>query len=556
MDLKIPIVKESKLFLRSDTQPPPTRAGLGRSAVSDVLVPYAPNRWSSVGWLVLVGLAAALLCAPFFRLLFDMSDEGILLHGADLLLQGKKLYADFFQFLPPGVVVLTAAWFKVAGVSFGSARLLALATMVGGACFTFLACRQASRNAPLSAFLAIAWVMMSAFPWMQISHHWFAMHLSMVAAWAALASLDQPQRQLRWPLIAGAASGGATMFVPHTGALTALAAMTVFLDFRQRRGETVAYVLGCALAPAAALGYLLEQHTLVPAYEDIVGFTTTRYSSINLVRWGLFSNTLNRPLKYVFQITATLTLVVCAYDWRASLSDSRLRLCAAFAIAGFLSCFPRPDIVRISSSAPLTLPLLAFCLTRLTQSWRPAYRYAGAALMIVLCLPCANAFRRTAREALSAEVVPTPRGSVALLGPFTSHRGFPELLASVAATPHGDAYFFYPHDAILPFLTGREHVSKYDLLVPGYTTPAQYEEACRTVMRHASWLVVDRQWTDDLQLWKVIFPGMRDPEPKEAVRFQQALDSAFPSLPSSGTFQLRHRREGVGDAACDGIAEE
>ena len=347
------------------------------------------------------------------------------------------------------------------------------------------------------------------------------------------------------------------MFVPHTGALTALAAMTVFLDFRQRRGRNGRL---CPWLRARARRGARISARAAHARAGIRGYRRIHDNPVLIDQSRsvglIFNMTLNRPLKYVFQITATLTLVVCAYDWRASLSDSRLRLCAAFAIAGFLSCFPRPDIVRISSSAPLTLPLLAFCLTRLTQSWRPAYRYAGAAVMIVLCLPCANAFRRTAREALSAEVVPTPRGSVALLGPFTSHRGFPELLASVAATPHGDAYFFYPHDAILPFLTGREHVSKYDLLVPGYTTPAQYEEACRTVMRHASWLVVDRQWTDDLQLWKVIFPGMRDPEPKEAVRFQQALDSAFPSLPSSGTFQLRHRREGVGDAACDGIAEE
>ena len=60
-----------------------------------------PSRSSSVWWLVLVSLAAALLCAPFFRLLFFWGDEGVLLHEAELILQGKKIYADFFQFLPP-----------------------------------------------------------------------------------------------------------------------------------------------------------------------------------------------------------------------------------------------------------------------------------------------------------------------------------------------------------------------------------------------------------------------------------------------------------------------
>ena len=276
-------------MLRTNDSMIPPQAKLGEYVSSEAEVPYASDRSSSIWWLVLVALAAALLCAPFFRMLFFLGDEGTVLHAAELILQGKKIYADFFQFLPPGGVAFTAAWFSIAGVSFGSARTLALLTMVGIACFTFLACRQTSRNAPLSAFLAVAWVMMSAWPWMQVSHHWFAAFLSTAAAWAAFVSLDRPERRLRWPLIAGVAAGAAAMFVPHSGALTMLAAMTAFLNLRQNRAEAIAYVLGCALAPAGALAYLLAQRTLAPAYDDIVRFTTTRYLSVNLVRWAFNS---------------------------------------------------------------------------------------------------------------------------------------------------------------------------------------------------------------------------------------------------------------------------
>jgi hypothetical protein len=55
----------------------------------------------------------------------------ILLRQAELLLRGRRLYADFFQFLPPGAIVVTAAWFSVAGVSFGAARSLAIVTSSG-----------------------------------------------------------------------------------------------------------------------------------------------------------------------------------------------------------------------------------------------------------------------------------------------------------------------------------------------------------------------------------------------------------------------------------------
>src|SRR5258708_2881513 len=105
-------------------------------------------------WLPLVALIAALSCAPFLRTVFSLSDEGMLLLGAERMLHGDRLYADFFEFLPPGGFVLTATWFKLAGVSLCSARLLAVLTIVGVAFLTFLSCPQASRNAPLSARFA------------------------------------------------------------------------------------------------------------------------------------------------------------------------------------------------------------------------------------------------------------------------------------------------------------------------------------------------------------------------------------------------------------------
>ena len=105
---------------------------------------------------------------------------------------------------------------------------------------------------------------------------------------------------------------------------------------------------------------------------------------------------------------------------------------------------------------------------------------------------------------------------------------------------------------MLPFLTGREQVSRYDIFVPEYTTAAQYQEACRSVIRDASWVVVDRYWTDD-NAWKNAFPSMLDAKPRETARFEQALDSAFELIPNTGTFELRRRRQGVSDSVCDGI---
>src|SRR5262245_49848082 len=183
------------------------------------------SRW----WLLLVGLITAVLCLPFIRVL-GLGDEGVLLNGAERLLRGSRLYADFFEFLPPGGFVLTAAWFSMAGISIGSARLVAILTIVGIACFTYLACRFGSKNAPLSAALAIGWLLMSKVVlWPEVSHHWFTTLFSMVAVWATLPNIEHAQRWLR-PLIAGTAAGMAAMVTPHRGALAMLAAMTAFLN--------------------------------------------------------------------------------------------------------------------------------------------------------------------------------------------------------------------------------------------------------------------------------------------------------------------------------------
>ena len=494
----------------------------GQSTLSDDPALQAPARStrergvrgsspSSRWWLLLVGLIAAVACVPFIRTAV-MGDEGVLLNGAERILRGSSLYADFFEFLPPGGFLLTAAWFSIAGISVGSARSLAILTVVGVACFTYLACRQASKNAPLSALLATGWVVMSQGIWMwtQVSHHWFTTLFSMVAAWAALASIEHAQRWLRWSLIAGVVAGMAAMVTPHRGVLVMLAAMTAFLNLRRHRAELIVYVLGCALAPVGMLAYVVRHHALAAAFDDVIRFPAERHAPIQSVPFGFDGQDLS--LQYVFHLAALLTLLVCARDWRSRLRDRLLWSCAAFALTGFVGCFPRPDIAHIAFAAPLACPLLAYCMTRLTQRWRPAwwrYRYLVVVVVAIgLCASSVDNFLRTSWQALRVEIVPTPRGEVAFFGT----PGVAQLLARIAATPSGDAYFFYPYLPILAFLTAREQVSKYDVFMPGYTLPSQYQDACISVMRHASWVVIDRRVTDPKVL-KEWFPAMRDAEP-------------------------------------------
>jgi Dolichyl-phosphate-mannose-protein mannosyltransferase len=510
----------------------------------------APTRANASGlWsLLLVATTTALVCAPFMRTVYSMGDEGVWLHAADRMLRGETLYLDFFEFAPPGGFVLTAAWLKIAGVSLWSARLLALLSIVGIACFTYLACQRASNNMMLSGLLAVGWAVMSQGVWTQVSHHYFTTFFSMVTAWAALSTIEEERSKLRWPLIAGAAAGAAVVTIQTCGGLVMLAAATAFFYPRRRTIELVVYALGCVLAPVGLLIYLISHHALGAAFDDVIVFAAARYASIQMVPFGRFADAQNFPLLFLFPVAGLLTALICVRK-RACFHDPRFRLCTAFGVAGFAGCFPRPDITHIAFAAPLALPLLAYCVTELNSSWPRAFRYAGVGVLVGLGATAAISFATVAHTALRAEITPVPRGNLAIV----DQPGAAALLTRLTSLPPGDAYFFYPYTFMLPFLSGREHISKYELFVPGYTKPSQYHEACLSVMRLASWVVIDRQWTDPDYL-KLIFPSIRDPRPREAREFEQNLDDKFELVMQEGSFELRHRRPDRPEPTCSNIS--
>jgi hypothetical protein len=223
--------------------------------------------------------------------------------------------------------------------------------------------------------------------------------------------------------------------------------------------------------------------------------------------------------------------------------------CVAFGLAGFIGCFPRPDVIHINFSAPLVCPLLAYSVNRLVRPWPVKYQYAAAAFAMASLIPSARGLWGMSEKALYGSVASIPRGDIT-----SPVDGMQKLVARIAATPPGDAYFFYPYDAMLPFLTARRHVSRYDIFVPGWTLPSQYQEVCLSVMRGASWIVIDRQLLSPTVL-KAVFPALRDPDPREKKRFEQALESGFELVAREGIFELRRRVPQAHEGLCTGITQ-
>lgn len=305
---------------------------------------------------------------------------------------------------------------------------------------------------------------------------------------------------------------------------------TAYLKWPWCRTELIVYALGSALVPIALFAYLLAHSALTAAFDDVILFTFNRYASIQTVPFGLWAGL---PVKALFPVAALLTLLTFIRAPRVSLGDRTLRTCMAFGVAAFVGCFPRPDSVHIAFATPLVCPLMAYCISRLTQPRHSEYRYAATALVVAGCVSSGHSFLRMSEMALDGEIVPLPRGYVTLVQP--------------------GAFFFYPDLPMLPFLTAHQHVSKYDVLLPGYTLPSQYQEACVSAMRRAAWVIVD-QATVNPDILKKVFPAMREPQPDEKERFEQALRRGFAFETQAGQFQVRRRTKETDDRLCAGIA--
>jgi hypothetical protein len=486
--------------------------------------------------LAFVALLALACCLPFAHAVYWLGDEGILLRGAGELLAGRKLYTEIFEFYPPGGLLITEGWLFMFGHSFAAARALAITSIVGTACFAYLACAVVSRRVFMPAALVGVWLVMSQGQWTMVDHHWFTSCFSMLAAWLSLAGAVEAKPGLRSSFIAGLASGAATMVTPTRGALAAMAAVGSLVDFRDRRTQIAMCVAGGAIVPLVCLAYIVRNGELAAGYADIIRFPATDYVGIQKVPFGAGVTAPFIPLALIFPLASILPLIVVLRYGRGILKERLFRSCLLFAAAGFVGLYPRPDLVHISFAAPLALPLAAYCATKITWKWDSRLVTVVGAIALALCLPGGLSFAQAAREALWAPTSPTAAGPISFIGDPDA----PAAFAMVDKTPGVDGFLFYPYMPLASFIAQRQHVSKYDVFLPGYTPPSQYAEACATANARATWLVLDRIGMS-VARYKSTFPAMQNTRPPETAAFERSIEGDFRFVTRIGRYEIRKR---------------
>ncbi len=488
-----------------------------------------------------ISLAACLICLPLMSHLNSFGDEGIPLNAADHLTGGERLYVDFFEFLPPGSFLIVQAWFHLVGSSITAMRGLAMLTVSAIAVLIYLCCREVlhqgvhrtSRSNMVSVMTALFWLAASPPIWlMEISHHWFTTLFSMMAALMALRGCCTTRPGFPSPhLLCGLAIGAATMVTPTQGVLTLLATTASLIGPGGiRRFAWLA--AGCAAVPLLTLAYILYQGSFAAAVADILIFSATRYASIQALPYGDGGGLLH-PLVLIHPLNFLLLAGVCWQDWRGCRHDRVLRTAAAFALAALVAAFPRPDLVHLGFTLPLALPLTAYCAIRLARTAAPTVTLVcTAAAIFLICQAALPLIELLARDRTH---ILTARGEA--MFPFPDPAA---LVTRLAAEPASERVFFYPYMPMVPYLTGRRQVSRYDVFVPYFTTDLQYQEACTQMLQQASLVVVDWRWADTAFLHQV-FPAMPDGNTPAKDALEAVLRSGFAPVWHAGSFEILRR---------------
>jgi 4-amino-4-deoxy-L-arabinose transferase-like glycosyltransferase len=439
----------------------------------------------------------------FYKYTVLNGDEGILLQGAQRILQGQVLYRDFFSLVTPGSYYWTAMLFK----AFGSSILVARAAlMVYGGVFSVLAYLLARRvcsrwSALLAAYLAALVCLPYTFVML---HNWDGVLLAYLALYFSVRFLERPC--WAWSAAAGLLASLTCLCDQSIGIGLvlglALGLSAVMLGGPHRTKFTSGQVCGALAAFAfplvTTLAYFTAQHGLSQMLADCL-WPLHHYSAVNKTSYGRIELTdSNRhalvvgpwPLRLfkLFVLSPCFlipTLPILGIGFFGYYS-TRLRkrklahqitdyyVLVSATMTGMLVstvATGRPDLVHIIYQTPVFILVLAWCLdgscvrTRLLNSTRPV-------LVLCICLSFTALGMALLLSPLGAHcTLHTRRGD--LRGPRRDEV-IEELQARVQA---GQKVFVYPYEPLYYYLTATSNPTRYAFLMPGMNTAEQRSAA-------------------------------------------------------------------------------
>jgi hypothetical protein len=503
-------------------------------------------------WLAYLTCSACLLCFlfPFLRTLYIGSDEGMFLNEAARVVEGQVFSRDFYEVVGPGSVYWIAAFFRLFGVSFLSARIALLIPLLGTGIALYWLTRRVCQRYRSLPLLLLAGPYFGLYGQVE-SHHIDSNCFALLAVVCLVAWLDSKKNSLL--AAAGALAGIAAFFLQPKGALL-LGAVLVWLWLqRKRSGSSPLLLAGLPIAGftavgALGLGYFASQGALGSLIYWTYSFLRQRYTASNAVpyaqglqeTWSFFvtqPDGLHWPsaaaalLLVPLLLSAALPLLVPAmalgYKWKSVTPEITLLWLAGWAI--FASEIHRMDLHHLAYGEPLLILLFVHMLAGYRASF---FRVVAAALTV--CAVCLAGFCWIAVAAKPA--ISTRAGRAAIFGPGSDR--VTQFLDS--HTQPGEEIFVYPYAPLFYFLTGTANPTPFTGLLYNFSLPEHFQQVEDTLDRRRVRYVV---W-DTLTLPRFARLGLMQgamPSPDQLI-FEPYLLSHYTTVLDDGGVLVLERK--------------
>jgi hypothetical protein len=482
-----------------------------------------PDRW--------IALAAFLLTCLYLSLFYNYTilnaDEGIVLQGAQRILEGQVLYRDFFSFYTPGSYYWMALLFKI----FGSSILVGRAALVvyGGlfSVLTYLLARRVC--ARWSALLAAYMITLTCVPFrFNVLHNWDSTLLAYLALYCAVLLLER--RHWIWSVAAGTFASLTVLFEHSKGAGLVLGLACGFALLAWRGGirewfgrrQWAALSLGFAWPFLPTFAYFAFHH----AERDMLAgwlWPLFHYSAANklpygyLVMWTTDRGALFRGdwiaraiasvtvgpvlLLPLLPIVSTVVLVWSVYQGSSgkssSLRESYFILISSCLCGLLISAFltGRPDFSHLNYMGPLFYLVIAWIIDGLTSKSR-FWRFVAPVPVFCIFLSFIAFGMAMLLESRNAQ-----HPTTTVHGTIRTREADPVLAYLQTNTKPGDRILVYPYQALYYYLSGTFSPTSFDFLQPGMHGPEQFQQALNEIESRPPGVVIfETSFADKIRL--------------------------------------------------------
>ena len=458
---------------------------------------------------IALGLASLVVLSFCWRTIGAQSDESKNIYGALRILDGERIYHDFWVYHTPGIFFLTAAIFKLFGKSLLAVRLVLIVAASVTVSGMYLLGRKFM--AVLPSILAPAlFIMIGVNLWPIGGYHWYSTFILIFSVLFAARFLED---RSRWKSLYVGGFMAALTFLfqqPKGGYLLCLVFPFLLVDELMQDGESPRLRrlirTGCVFAAGAAtpillatlyfaltgtlaetisatIGYpikLLSQTGGEKGYAEFYGYLTHRtfsgiggmlsFPGTGALAAGVAATLLN--------YAAPLSIVVAAVAWlvrrlQRKEANAIAALCAVAAVAAYGSALQRPDFFHLLTISPLcylTVAYVIHCISSPAEGEKPVAirKLAGIALAAVIAV----SYLRIA----AADLVYASRLQPVSLGSDLGFTVAPKEKADVAAlgdplvrvidyiqltTGEDESVFAMSYSPFIYYLSGRRNPTPY-----------------------------------------------------------------------------------------------